>query len=203
MAENDVKTIFAKNILRLRNSKGLTQLELGEKLELGKTTISQWESAKKLPNAGSIEKIASFFNIPKSTLFEEESDQIVSFGRQINLPIVHTVDLENGKPSYTGIVSYVPTPEEWLQGKEHFYILASDDAMMNARIFNGDLVLIEACSAVADGDIAAVVIDGKITLRRIFTQTNILQSENPKFPPRLYDDNCKLIGRVKKLIINF
>ncbi|BFH12633.1 helix-turn-helix domain-containing protein [Paenibacillus melissococcoides] len=206
--ENDVKNIFAKNILRLRNSRGLTQLQLGEELGLGKTTISQWESAKKLPNAGSIEKIAMYFNVPKSTLFEENStEKIVSYGRQINLPVVEKMSWENGVFTLEKINGYEPTPEEWLQGEECFYFRVQNKAMSNARIHEGDLVLIQIIKeGINEGDIVAILIDDEIILTRLYKdgETVIIQSENPTFPPRVkkYSD-IKIVGKVKKLIVNF
>ncbi|WII39156.1 LexA family protein [Paenibacillus thiaminolyticus] len=205
--ENDVKIIFAKNILRLRNSRGLTQLQLGEELGLGKTTISQWESAKKLPNAGSIEKIAMYFNVPKSTLFEENStENIVSYGRQINLPIVEKMSWENGVFTLEKINGYEPTPEGWLQGKECFYFRVPNQAMSNARIHEGDLVLIQIKEEINEGDIAAILVDGEIILTRLYKdgETVILQSENPTFPPKVKKySEIKVVGKLKKLIVNF
>lgn len=209
MTENDVKKIFAKNILKLRKNKNLTQKELGEALDLGKTTISQWESAQKLPNAGSIEKIAAFFNIPKSTLFEEGNGQFTSYGHLINLPVVGKVSCGNGVIAYEEIESYEPTPVEWVSGGDYFYLVAEGDSMIGARIHDGDLVLIRRQEEVEDGDIAAVLIDENVFLKRVYKQNHalILQSENPNFPPIVADPKSdgiiRVIGKLKKAIINF
>jgi len=209
VTDHDVKKIFAKNILKLRKNKNLTQKELGEALELGKTTISQWESAQKLPNAGSIEKIAAFFNIPKSTLFEEGNGQFTSYGHLINLPVVGKVSCGNGVIAYEEIESYEPTPEDWVSGGEYFYLVAEGDSMTGARIYDGDLVLIRRQEEVEDGDIAAVLIDENVFLKRVYKQNDalILQSENPNFPPIVADPKndsiIRVIGKLKKAIINF
>ena len=39
----DIKSIVAKNISNLRQSKGLTQLELAEKLNYSDKAVSKWE----------------------------------------------------------------------------------------------------------------------------------------------------------------
>lgn len=210
MSELDVKEIFAKNILKLRKHKNLTQKELGEALELGKTTISQWESAQKLPNAGSIEKIAAFFGVPKSTLFEEGSNQFASFGRMINLPVVRKVSCDNGVIAFEEIERYEETPEEWIKDGDYFYLEAKGDSMIGARIHNGDLALIRQQSDVEEGEIAAVLIDNEVFLKRVFKQNGsplILQSENPSYPPIVVNLNdnqiVKILGKLNKLIINF
>ncbi|WP_023987476.1 LexA family protein [Paenibacillus polymyxa] len=209
MSENDVKNIFAKNILKLRKNKNLTQKELGEALDLGKTTISQWESAQKLPNAGSIEKIAVFFNIPKSTLFEEGSGQFSTYGHLINLPIVGKISCGNGVIAYQDIEKYEPTPEAWISGGEHFYLIAQGDSMNGARIHSGDLLLIKQQEDIEDGEIAAVLVDDEVFFKRVYKQNDslILQSENPAYPPIVTKpgNDCfiKVIGKLKKVIINF
>lgn len=209
MTDYDVKKIFAKNILKLRKNKNLTQKELGEALELGKTTISQWESAQKLPNAGSIEKIAGFFNVPKSTLFEEGNGQFSTYGHLINLPVVGKVSCGDGILAYEEIESYEPTPEDWLSGGEYFYLIAEGDSMTGARIHDGDLVLIRQQNEVEDGEIAAVLINEEVFLKRVYKQNNtlILQSENPNYAPIIADpkNDCviRVIGKLKKAIINF
>lgn len=209
MSDSNVKEIFAKNILKLRKHKNLTQLELGEQLSLGKTTISQWESAQKLPNAGSIEKIAAFFNVPKSTLFEEGSGQFASYGHLVNLPVVGKASCGNGVLAYEEIISYEPTPEDWINGDDYFYLVAKGDSMTGARICDGDLLLIRQQPSVEDGEIAAVLIDDEIFLKKVYKQhgTIILQSENPAYPPMVVEHNkyknVKVIGKLKKVLINF
>lgn len=210
MVDFDVKKIFAKNIHKLRKNKNLTQKELGEALELGKTTISQWESAQKLPNAGSIEKIAHFFNVPKSTLFEEGNTQFSSYGHVLNLPVVGKISCGNGVIAYEEIENYEPTPEEWADGGEYFYLIAQGDSMSGARIHNGDLLLIRRQEEVEDGEIAAVLVNEDVFLKRVYKQEDgslILQSENPMYGPIVAKpgEDClvRVIGKLKKLIINF
>ncbi|WP_054956487.1 helix-turn-helix domain-containing protein [Paenibacillus dakarensis] len=66
----DIRSIVAANVIALRKSKNLTQQEFGKLLSLGKTTISQWENASKLPNATSINKLIEMFDLNSETLFK-------------------------------------------------------------------------------------------------------------------------------------
>ncbi|WP_211747942.1 helix-turn-helix transcriptional regulator [Paenibacillus sp. Marseille-Q4541] len=72
--EVDIKVVVAANIKALRRTKNLSQVELGEMLSLGKTTVSQWESGQKLPSAKSINKLIKLFNLKSESLFK--SDEI-------------------------------------------------------------------------------------------------------------------------------
>lgn len=209
MSENDVKKIFARNINRLRKNRNLTQQELAESLELGKTTVSQWESAQKLPNAASIEKISLFFQIPSSALFEEGNGQYVSLERLVHVPVAGKVSCGNGTMVIEEIEAYEATPEQWLQGGSYFYLRAQGDSMINARISDGDLLLLREQREIENGEIAAVLINDKLYLKRVYIQegTMVLQSENSDYSPIVVssDDSTTIfiLGKLKKVIINF
>ncbi len=207
MLENDIKKIFSKNFFSLREQKGLTQQQVADAIEVSKTAISEWESAKKLPNAGSIEKIATFFGTPKSTLFAEGIDRFISYEKMLRLPIVGKISCGNGSLAYEEIEDYEPTPESWLNGGEYFYLRAKGDSMTGARIYDGDLVLIRQQPDVENGEIAAVLIDGESYLKKITKHDNILilESANSTYPTKTYDmtkGECKIIGKLKKIIVN-
>ena len=50
-------------IRQLRNEKGLTQTELGKHLNIGKSTVSQYETDTNMPDSDMILKLAEFFNV--------------------------------------------------------------------------------------------------------------------------------------------
>ena len=62
---------IGSNIKSLRESLGMTQDEFGKIAGLTGKAVSTWESDKKVPRMGAIQRIADYFNIPKSALFEE------------------------------------------------------------------------------------------------------------------------------------
>jgi repressor LexA len=203
--ESSAKKLFSINIQKLRKERGLTQLDLALGLNLSKATVSEWESAKKLPNAGNIEKIANFFNVPKSVLLREE-DSYTTLEPMVNLPIVGHVSCGNGVIALEDIEGYEPTPKSWLNGGEYIYTRVEGDSMVNARICDGDLVLIRRQPDVENGEIAAINKNGKIFLKRIYKQDGqvILQSENPKYPPIIFNPNksdCFIVGKLKRIII--
>ena len=78
---------------------------------------------------------------------------------------------------------------------------ARGDSMINARIYDGDIVFIKSQPDVENGQIAAVVIDDEATLKRVYKQNGFitLQSENPAYPPFVISGssgkNVKIIGR--------
>jgi transcriptional regulator with XRE-family HTH domain len=58
-----MSTFFASNLSFLRKKKGLTQIEVATALGLKRNTFSNYETTHSEPDLGTLEKIASFFDI--------------------------------------------------------------------------------------------------------------------------------------------
>lgn len=69
----DIKQIIANNIKYLRTKKNISALELSELVGVSQSSVSDWENAKKMPRAGSIEKLAQVFNVDKTDILTERS----------------------------------------------------------------------------------------------------------------------------------
>lgn len=69
-----------------------------------------------------------------------------------------------------------------------FALRCKGDSMINARIFDGDIVYIRQQDTVEHGQIAAVLIDDEATLKRvrIFPDHVILEAENPLYRPMAF-----------------
>ena len=63
MLLSELKLISASNIIRLRTQAGLTQAELGEKLNYSDKTISKWERGEAIPDAYVLTKMAEIFGV--------------------------------------------------------------------------------------------------------------------------------------------
>lgn len=98
------------------------------------------------------------------------------------------------------IDEYVNLPED-VQGT--FALRCKGDSMINARIFDGDIVYIREQPSVENGDIAAVLIDNEATLKRVFYYPEksmlILKPENSSYQDLIYMDeelnSIKIIGK--------
>ena len=71
-----------------------------------------------------------------------------------------------------------------------FCLRAKGDSMINARIYDGDVVFIKEMPMVDNGDIAAVIIEDEATLKRVYYYPEknklMLVAENPAFEPLVY-----------------
>lgn len=68
----DMKQIIAKNIASLRQTSGMTQLELAEKLNYSDKAISKWERGDSIPDVIVLKTIADLFSVSLDYLLEED-----------------------------------------------------------------------------------------------------------------------------------
>lgn len=82
-----------------------------------------------------------------------------------------------------------------------FCVTAKGDSMINARIFDGDVVFIKEQPTVNNGEIAAVIIENDVTLKRVYFYDNRieLRPENPTYPVLNYEgtqlETVRIIGK--------
>jgi repressor LexA len=209
-----LKKAISNNIKRLMKERGWTQLKTSEMSGISKSTLSDYINCKTLINPGNVEKLAKAFNVKKSdidpsfnldSVTETQSNYIVN--GFVKLPVVGRISCGNGVIAFEDIERYEDTPASWLNGGEYFYLIAKGDSMINARIQDGDLLLIRRQDDVENGEIAAVLIDDEAVLKRVYKtgENVILQSENPNYPPIILDGNTniRIIGKLKKVVLNF
>ena len=61
----------AQNIYRLRNQAGLTQAELAEKLDVTRSTVTQWERGWSAPRMGMVQRLAGVFGVSTEAIVTE------------------------------------------------------------------------------------------------------------------------------------
>lgn len=69
------KEVFAENLKRYMDLKGISQKELAEIVGVSPTAVNEWIKAKKYPRIDKIEIMANYFNVLKSDLIEDKKDQ--------------------------------------------------------------------------------------------------------------------------------
>lgn len=207
--EMQLRQAIAANLKALLKERRMTQKQLSDLTGIPTSTISDYLRAKSLAVPGNIQKIADALGVHKSDIdpsfaTEPMHEDIV------RLPIVGQISCGNGTWAIEEVDGYEETPHSWLGSGEYFYLRAKGDSMVGARIHDGDLLLIRKQPDVADGEIAAVIIDDEAVLKRVYRQNGmlILQSENPKYPPIIVDPknnsrNIRIIGKLKKVVIDF
>jgi len=61
---------FAETLRKLRESRGLTQNQLGKQIFVNHSTIARWESGTRLPDSTMISRLADLLGVDANTLFQ-------------------------------------------------------------------------------------------------------------------------------------
>ena len=101
MQLEELKLITARNIINLRTQAGMTQAELGSKLNYSDKTISKWERAEAIPDAFVLKQMGELFGVSVDNLLsshdewkpipteEPETEQVsYSTGRIIAIAVI-------------------------------------------------------------------------------------------------------------------
>ena len=141
------------------------------------------------PTIPQLKKLADGMGISLSELFEQVDDMPVDFATNIiPLPEMRKIPLLGkiacGAPilAEEHVEGYIDIPKTI---HADFALTCQGDSMINARIFDGDIVYIRQQDTVESGEIAAVLIDNDATLKRIriFDDHISLEPENPQYRP--------------------
>jgi len=60
---DELKIVFASNLIKLRTQAGLTQAELGEKLHYSDKSVSKWERGESVPDVYVLKCLAEMFGV--------------------------------------------------------------------------------------------------------------------------------------------
>lgn len=88
------------------------------------------------------------------------------------------------------------------RNRRAFALKVRGDSMIDAGIYDGDVVIVES-TLPRSGDIVAALIDGETTLKRFMQragQTPYLKAENPNYPD-LYPSNDLIVQGVVKSVV--
>ena len=94
-------TLFSQTLKRLRTEKGISQIQLAQKLFVDRSTITRWENGSRLPNNMMINRISKLFSADINLLLnaaaesDESLDVILVDDRKIiltgGLPVLEAV----------------------------------------------------------------------------------------------------------------
>ncbi len=197
-------TEFKDNLKKLRLQAGLTQGELAHKLGTSQSRIGMYESGQRQPNFEMLDKLADFFKTDMNYLITGshennlgQFDNIIPIKRR-KIPILG--EIACGEPIFAEeTYEMLDTGEEGFD----FCLRCTGDSMINANIKDGDMVFIHRQDMVENGEIAAVIIENDVTLKRVSyypeKNTLILKPENPKYTDLVYVgselDSIHILGK--------
>ena len=204
--------MIGERIKNLRKNKGMSLEELADAIGTSRQTVHRYETGviSNIPHE-KVEAMARALGVSPSNLMGWDDGEISTFN---NIKGLSTSPIAKKKLPILGNVACgepIFASEEhshYLQVGENvnadFCLTAKGDSMINARIFDGDILFVQQQSSVDDGDIAVVLIDDEATVKRVyFDRENAILTlipENPIYKPMRYMgsqlDRIRILGKV-------
>ena len=89
--------------------------------------------------------------------------------------------------------------------KRYFALKVRGTSMIEAGILDGDLALIEQRQTAENGQIVVAIVNGAITLKRFYKETNKIRlvPENSDFPTQIYSSDVQLAGVLVRIMRDY
>ena len=188
---------LSERLQSLRKEHKLTQKELGKKLGVGISTVSMWELGERVPQYTMLEAIADLFNIDMDYL-TGRSDIKNKINAIHPLPPFITKEYPLiGKVACGEPIEAIELNETIsldLNIDCDCVLIARGDSMIEADIYDGDLVLIKQQEHLNNGEIGCIVVDDSVTLKKFYDYGNmiVLRPCNKDYKELVYDKDSHL-----------
>lgn len=190
---------FGKVLKQLRTKNHLTQKQLADVLDISESTVGMYERGHREPAFEMLEAIADYFNVDmdyltgrtdverKYTFSPSASlpENIIAMPKMKAIPLLGIIACGEPILATENIEGDVAMPEHVIAD---FALRCKGDSMIEARIYDGDIVYIRQQPSVENGEIAAVLIGDEATLKRVYVHPDklVLSPANHNYEPFIY-----------------
>lgn len=201
---------ISERILNLLAEKDISYGELSIQTNIPKSALQRYATGQteKIP-IDRLDRIAKALNTTPAYLmgWEEDKEKSIPISKNISpLPPMKRWKVLGG--TACGQPIFKPLEDASVLAPADidadFVLKCVGDSMINARIFDGDIVFVKE-EEVQDGQIGVVRIDDEYTLKRIYHGPDYLElrAENPMYPPiiiRGEQTNAEIVGRAVQFL---
>ena len=193
------------DIMRVRRQElGLTLEEVGDYVGVGKSTVRKWEHGDiENMKRDKIALLSKILKLSPLTFITGEveygtPDNIIPLPKMKKIPLLGTIACGEPILAAENIEALINADENL---NADFALRCKGDSMINARIFDGDIVYIREQPDVEDGEIAAVLIGEEATLKRVYKYPSkvVLRPENPLYDDMIYSkeemNEVRILGK--------
>lgn len=166
--------------------------EIGEAVGLKSTSSVQY-------NLNVLEELGYIVRDPKL----KRTIRIAGAAENVSqIPLVGTVTAGMPILATQQIDEYIAV--SGVTGKNLFALHVKGDSMINAGIYDGDIVIVEQVPVAQNGEIVVALVDDEATVKRFYKENGHfrLQPENDKYEPIIVEQ-CNILGKIKSLIRNY
>ena len=188
-----------KQIMSERNLKQVDILKLCQpycekyNIKLGKSDLSQFINGKVEPGQWKLTILGLALNVSESWLMGFDvpmervtndptplASNIVPFPEMVEIPLIGKIACGTPILAQENIQGTVSGPKEM---RASFSLICQGDSMVDAGIYDGDIVYIRSQPEVENGEIAAVLIGDEATLKQVYitSDTLLLVPANRKY----------------------
>ncbi len=115
----------------------------------------------------------------------------------VNLPVLGKVAA--GEPIFAeqNIEDYFPVPADYMPNQESFMLKVQGESMIEAGIFDGDMLIVKRQETAKNGDIVVALVDDSATVKTFYKEDGHyrLQPENASMEPIIVD-HVSILGQV-------
>lgn len=198
---------FGARLRRLREEKGLRQEDLGLSLNVGKSTVSQWENDLRVPDTNTLLRLSQFFTVSIDYLLGnmlEKAPADTSTAGVRNLPILGKI---RSRDPFWAEENFDGKLELLADVDADFVLEVKGNSMIGAGILEGDWVLCKECQVAKSGDIVVALQDNatgysEATLNYYFENGKqpILRAANPNYTDIPIVTDYRLVARMVALV---
>lgn len=133
------------------------------------------------------------------------TEHITEYSQElVHIPIVGTITAGTPILAVENIEDTFPLPIQYVNNDNMFMLKVRGESMIEAGIFDKDLILVRQQQVAENGDIVVALIEDYSTVKRFYKEKNHirLQPANSTMSPIIVDD-CSILGKVVGLFRKF
>lgn len=197
------------NIFELMEAKHISQKDLAAVLGISPAIVSAWKTGrlaswwKYLPQFSeilgvSLDELANGAAPSPAPVEPLPAPNLSLLPKTRKVPLLGSIACGEPILAVENIEDYVSVPDNI---DCQYTLVCKGDSMINARIFDGDIVYIRQQDDVDDGEIAAVLIGEEATLKKVQKLPGkvVLQPCNPMYDSMVYEGDAlrdlRIIGK--------
>ena len=199
------KSSTSKRLKEYMTKYGLKQVDILRKIKpfsekfqikFNKSDLSQYVAGKTEPRQDKIFLLARGLGVSDAWIMGYDVEDDLD---AVKIPLLGQIACGSPILADENIEDYIPVPANV---KVDFALRAKGDSMINARIHDGDVVMIQRADIVDNGHIAAVAVGDEVTLKRVYYYPEKdfleLRPENPSYESLIFTgqelEQVRIIG---------
>ena len=183
---------------QLMRERGLNYEALGRLLEMKPQTLNRYVLGQREPKAGVVMEMAARLGVDERWLQGYDVPQVrQSMPGEQMVPVLGAIRAGGPIVAREQIEGWEPADVS--DPSAYFYLRVEGDSMINAGIFDGDLVMCEEAQTARNAEMVVALIDDSATVKTYYKEAGYyrLQPENDTMDPIIVQDGeLQILGKV-------